>query len=140
MVRIGGVGCLLNLKWIVEICEQIEELLDFRHNDQHAGIVASLSFRQTRVPAIDPAMRLGLNSQTAIKDKAALVLKSSEGNWALLVDQVGEICPFDRLEVCEIPPLLKASIAEYYTKIELYQEEPMVVLDPDRFYGTAAGV
>jgi len=140
MVRIGGVGCLLNLNWIVEICEQIDLLLDFNHSDQRAGIVGSLSFRQTRIPVVDPTLFLGLDSHVAIGDRTALVLGSSEGNWAFVVDQVVEICPADRLVACEIPLLLKSSVAGYYSKIELFREEPVIVLDPEYFYGSAVGV
>jgi chemotaxis signal transduction protein len=138
MVRIGGVGCLINLTWIVEIREQIADLLDFSHNDPDLGIVGSLSFRQTRIPIIDPTLCLGLRSQTELKDKTALVLKSSEGNWALLVDRVAEICPADRFTVCAIPALLKATVTGFYSQIMLFQGEPMVVLEPDLFYGSSA--
>jgi chemotaxis signal transduction protein len=140
MVRIGEIGYLIDLVWVVEIREQIGDQLDVRHRVASQGIAGALSFRQTRIPAIDPASRLALASQVAMKDKTALVLKSSEGNWALLVDRVEGICPADRLVLCQIPPLLKVAAGGYYSEIAILQQEPMVVLDPEQFYGSPAGV
>jgi len=140
IARIGGVGCLLDLSLVVEICEQIGERLDFSRSDLSHGIVGALEFRQTRIPAVDPTLRLELSSQIDEKEKTALVMKSSEGNWAMLVDRVEEICPSDRLVPCIMPPLLKFATREYYSKLELFQNEPMVVLDPEQFYGSSAAV
>ena len=140
MVRIGTVGCLLELTWIVEIRQQISELLDFSHCDPTLGIVGALSFRQTRIPAIDPGLRLAIPSRIALQDRTALVLKSPEGNWALLVDQVGEIYPAEFFTPCVLPRLLQVATQGYYSKLELMQQEPLIVLDPEQFYGSTAVV
>ena len=140
MVRINEVGCLFDLNSVVEIREEIADLLDLRQTDQGSGIVGSLVFRQTRIPVVDPGLHLNLDSNTAPEDRTALVLKSAEGNWALLVDRVEKICPGDRFLSCDIPPLLKAASLGCYLKIGLIQEEPMVVLDSEQFYGSTAEV
>ena len=140
MVRIGEVGCLIDLSSIVEIREEIAELLDLSKNDQRFGIVGAMNFRQTRIPAVDPGLHLNLGLKTAPENRTALILKSPEGNWALLVDRVDKICPHDRLASCDIPPLLKEASLGCYMKIGLIQEEPMVVLNPEQFYGSAVAV
>lgn len=140
IVRIGGVGCLLDLTLVVEIREQIAGFFDFSYSDPELGIVGALNFRQTRIPVVDPCLRLDLNSTTSIEKKIALVLKSSEGNWALLVDRVEGISPADCFIACEIPPLLKTTTQEFYAKLELYRQEPMIVLEPERFYGSSVAV
>ena len=140
VVRIAEVGCLLDLAWVVEIKEEIADLLDYRHADLSQGIIAALNFRQTRVPAVDPSLFLGLCSAVEVENKKALILKSSEGNWALLVDQVVEISTTDRFVPCPIPPLLKVAAQGCYSKLELFCGEPMVVLEPDRIYGSPVAV
>ena len=85
--RLGEVGFVLDLACIVEVCEHIVDTVDFRKTDLDSGIVGSLLFRRTLIPVIDPTLRLELSSSTATGDKVVLVLRSSEGNWALLVDQ-----------------------------------------------------
>ena len=51
-------------------------------------------------------------------------------------EAVEGIVPADKLNPCEIPPLLKGSIAGLYTKISLWQDEPIIHLTPEQFYGS----
>jgi len=135
VTRIGGVGCLLDLDWVVEIRDEIAELLDFRHAEPNHGIIAAFNFRQTWIPAIDPALFLGLDSDVAFKNKTALILKGFEGNWALMVDQMLGIPPGERIAPCEMPPLLRTATRGFYSRLGLFHGEPMVVLEPELFYG-----
>jgi len=136
--RLGETGFLLDLEQVVEICEQLTENFNPSRTDMGQGIVGSLLFRQTQVPVVDPALHLRTHSQLAINQKSALVLKGPEGNWALLVDRVEGITPADKLQKCNIPPLLKSSIDGYYSKVSLLLNEPIVHFDSERYYGLTA--
>ncbi len=133
--RIDDIGFVLDLTRVVEIREQIAGALDLSRTDLERGIVGALTFRQTRIPVIDPAIRLGLSPKTPIKQRVALVLNSPEGNWGLLVDQVGEIGPASKFSSCKMPALLKGTLQKFYSEILLLNDEPMVLFNPDNFYG-----
>jgi len=139
-VRIGKVGCLLELTVVVEILEQIGSLLDFTRSDLDQGIIAALTFRQTRIPLINPELFLDIDSPRPSREKTALVLRSSEGNWGLLVDAVVGVCSDEQLQPVSLPALCRVAAMNYYTQVRLYQNEPYVVLEPSRFYGPAAEV
>ncbi|MCK4622508.1 MAG: chemotaxis protein CheW [Desulfuromonadales bacterium] len=134
--RLGEIGFVLDLACIVEICEQIVDAVDLRKTDLDSGIVGSLLFRQTLIPVIDPTLRLELSSSIATRDRVALVLRSSEGNWALLVDQVAGVCSSERFQPCELPPLLKQTVNRCFSQVELLDNEPMIIFEPERYYGS----
>ncbi len=135
--RLNDIGFILDLTRVVEVREQIDDALDMSRSDLERGIVGALSFRQTRIPVVDPAIRLGLVMTTPFKNRIALVLNSPEGNWGLLVDQLGEICPATKFSCCEIPALLKRTLQNYYSEIVLSAGEPLIQFRPDDFYGAA---
>ncbi|MCK4691443.1 MAG: chemotaxis protein CheW [Desulfuromonadales bacterium] len=134
--RLGEVGFVLDLASIIEICEQIVDAVDPGKADLDSGIVGSLLFRQTLIPVIDPTLRLELSSSTAIRDRVALVLRSSEGNWALLVDKVDGVYSSERFQPCELPPLLKQTVNRCFSQVELLDNEPMIIFEPERYYGS----
>lgn len=134
--RLGETGFLLDLAWVVEICEQPVEHFDASRTDLEQGIVGAFYFRQTHIPVIDPALSLNIQSQLALKDKVVLILGGREGNWALLVDRVDEISPSTQFQACEIPPLLKKSIAGYYSQVSLLMNEPLICFEPEYYYGS----
>ena len=136
--RLGEVGFLLEVTDVVEVVDQIEEILDPARSDIGRGIISALRFRQTWIPAVDPTLKLDISSAVRLKDKVAVVLCSSEGNWALLVDQVNLLSVADRFQPCEIPFLLKVAAMSFYSQIKLFHNEPMIVFEPERFYGSFA--
>ena len=138
--RLGGVGFLLELADVVEVVDQITEDLDPSRSVIGQGIVSALKFRQTWIPAIDPTLRLDIFSTVKLKDKVAVVLHSSEGNWALLVDQVEELSAAENFQPCEIPFLLKVAAMGFYSQIKLLQDEPMIVFEPERYYGSTTAL
>ncbi len=135
--RLGGVAFSLDLCFVVEICEPVAGLLDFSCPDLKVGIVGSLAFRNTRVPAIDPALGLDLTATLPLSGRTALLLTSPEGNWALLIDRVEEICSVDRFQSLALPPLLSGAVSAYYSQVELLGSEPVVCFKPERFYATS---
>ncbi len=135
--RLGSVGFILDLSFVVEIREQVVDLLDSTYRDLDAGIVGALDFRHTWVPAIDPAIRFDLSSALPLSAKTALILTSPEGNWALLVDRAQEISLAGRLQPCEMPAILRVAVSDYYAQIDLLDNEPLVRFEPERFYGAA---
>ena len=137
--RLGAVGFYLDLSSVVEIREQVAELLDLTQSDLAAGIVGALEFRNTWVPAIDPAIRFDLTSVLPLSARTAVILSSPEGNWALLVDRAEEISPANRFQPCEIPPLLRVAVSNYYSQVELFDNEPLVRFEAERFYGSSGG-
>lgn len=138
--HLGETRFLLDLDQVVEICEQLTESFNPGQTDMGQGIVGSLHFRQTQIPVVDPALHLRTHSQLAITKKSALVLKGAEGNWALLVDRVAEIVPTNKLQTCEIPPLLRNAIAGYYQQVSLLFNEPMIHFEPEQYYGSVSVV
>lgn len=133
--RLGGVGFLLDLDLLVEICEQLADGFNPTYSDLEQGIVGALQFRRTQVPVVDPALLLGIKSELRFSEKRALILKGTEGNWALLVDRVEEISSADRFVSCELPLLLKKSVSRGYTRVSLLAGEPMVHFETEYFYG-----
>ncbi len=136
--RLGGVGFLLKLVDVVEVVTQITDALDPGRSVIGQGIVSALRFRQTWIPAVDPALRLDILSAVELQDKVAVILRGSEGNWALLVDRVEELSSIDKFQPCEIPFLLKVAAMGFYSQIHLLDDEPMIVFEPERYYGSAA--
>ena len=136
--RLGGVGFLLEVTDVVEVVEQIEAILDPARSDIGRGIVSALQFRQTWIPVVDPTLKLDISSAVKLKDKVAVILCSTEGNWALLVDQVNLLSATDCFQPCEIPFLLKVAAMSFYSQIKLFHNEPMIVFEPERFYGSLA--
>ncbi|MCW8859500.1 MAG: chemotaxis protein CheW [Deltaproteobacteria bacterium] len=134
--RLGGIGFLLDLDHVVEVVEQIAEILDPSRSDIGRGIVSALKFRKTWIPVVDPALKLGLISSVKIKEKTALVLQGIEGNWAILVDQVVELSSGEHLRLCDTPFLLKVSAMGCYSELLLLNNEPLVVFEPERHYGS----
>ena len=136
--RLAEMGFLLEVADVVEVIEQIAENLDPGRSDIGRGIVSALQFRQTWIPAIDPTLRLDISSTVKLKDKVAVILCSSEGNWALLVDQVDLLSLADNFQSCEIPFLLKVATKSFYSQVNLLHGEPLIVFEPEHFYGTIA--
>lgn len=138
--RLGETGFLLELGEVVEVVEQIAGALDSSRSDIGRGIISALRFRQTWIPVVDPASKLDICSEVKLQDKIAIVLHGSEGNWALLVDQVDELSAAENFQPCEIPFLLRVAAMGFYSQIKLLSNEPMVVFEPERYYGSTAAL
>ena len=136
--RLGGVGFLQDVVDVVEVVEHIAENLDHGRSDIGQGIIAALQFRQAWIPVVDPTLKFDIYSAVKLKDKVAVVLCSSEGNWALLVDEIELLSIGDTFQSCEIPYLLKVAAMGSYSQVKLFHNEPMIVFEPERFYGSAA--
>ncbi|MBN1957991.1 MAG: chemotaxis protein CheW [Desulfuromonadales bacterium] len=136
--QLGRIGFLLDLTHVVEVVDPVQGLFDPGRSDIAQGIVAALRFRQTWIPAVDPALKLGLSAQKKIVARAAIVLHGHEGNWAVLADSVTELSFADQLIPCDIPFLLKVSAMGYYSQVFLLNNEPWVVFDPEDYYGASA--
>ncbi len=136
--RLGGIGFLLDLAEVVEVVEQITDALDPSRSDIGRGIVSALQFRQTWIPVVDPALKLDISSTVDLKKKTAVILRGTEGNWALLVDQVDKLSASENFQPCAIPFLLKVAALGFYSQIQLLHDEPMIVFEPERYYGSAA--
>lgn len=137
--RLGGIGFFLDLSFVVEGVEQIGGRLDAARSDIGRSIVSAFYFRQTWIPAVDPALKFGLSSSVKIKDRVAIVLRGPEGNWAILVDKIEDLSTTDEMIPCEIPFLLKISALNCYSELMLLHNEPYVGFDINRFYDTVPG-
>ena len=133
--RLGEIGFSLDLSFVVEICEQVADLLDTQYADPSVGIVGALEFRNASLPAIDPALGFALTSSGPLSGKLALILTGPEGNWALLVDQIDGISPADKFQPLEMSPLLRSTTSNYYSQVQLLEDEPLVCFVPEIFYG-----
>lgn len=136
--RLGEIGFLLDLADVVEVVEQIADDLDPARSDIGRGIVSALRFRRTWIPVVDPALKLDILSPVKLRDKTVIVLHGSEGNWALLVDQINKLTAAESFQPCEIPFLLKIATMGFYSQIQLLHDEPMIVFESERFYGSAS--
>ena len=136
LFRLGDLVFFLDLDNVVEVVEQVNERLDPGRSDLGQGIVSALEFRQTWIPVIDPALRLNILALEKIRDRAAIIVQGSEGNWALLVDQVLDLISRRNCVICPIPELLKVSSVGYYAELLLCAGRPVVVFEPERYYGT----
>lgn len=138
--RLGKVGFLLTLTDVVEVVDEIAKKIDPGRSDISQGIVSALQFRQTWIPAIDPALILDIPSATKLSEKKAIIVRSPEGNWALLVDRIDKLSAAEKMTPCEIPSLLKVTAMGFYSQIKLLNQEPMVVFEPELYYGSAVAV
>lgn len=134
--RLGEIGFLLDLADVVEIVDQIADALDPSRSDIGRGIVSALLFRQTWIPVVDPTLKLDIFSTVKLKEKTVVVLQSTEGNWALLVDRVNKLSAAEDFQPGEIPLLLKVATLGFYSQIKLLDNEPMIVFEPERYYGS----
>lgn len=133
--QLGDLVFFLDLGSIVEVVERVSECLDPGRSDLGQGIVSALEFRQTWIPVIDPALRLNILALEKIPDRSAIIVQGSEGNWALLVDRVVELVTRAACTPCPIPDLLKVSSMGYYSELLLYGNKPVVVFEPELYYG-----
>ncbi|SEA54839.1 CheW-like domain-containing protein [Desulfuromusa kysingii] len=136
--RLGRMGFLLELTDVVEVVDQIKNDIDPGRSDMRQGIVSALKFRKSWIPAVDPALILDISSTLRLQDKVAVILRGFEGNWALLVDQADELFAAESFKPCEIPFLLKTSATGFYSQIKLLNQEPVIVFEPERYYGSSA--
>jgi len=132
---LAGIRFVIDLDHVVEVLEQLSGRLDSQRSDLRHGIVAALTFRHTAIPLIDPTLMLGLVSAIPFAERSALVLRSSEGNWALLVDRVEGLAAAESFNKAAIPPLLKASADFANIEVMLAEGVPFVIFEPERFYG-----
>lgn len=132
---LAGIRFVIDLDHVVEVLEQLAGRLDPQRSDLRHGIVAALTFRHTTIPLIDPTLMLGLVSAFPLTERSALVLRGSEGNWALLVDRVEGLASADNFNNATIPPLLKASADFANIEVKLADGVPFVIFEPERFYG-----
>lgn len=137
--HLAGIAFIVGLDEIVEVVEDLQGLLDFKRRDLGQGIVCALSFRRAWIPAIDPALKLGLVHAAPLPERVALVLNSAEGVWALLADRIGNLVAPARLTPCAIPPLLAKVPGLPYSRILLAEGVPLVAFEPQRFYGFNPG-
>ena len=135
--RLGKIGFVLELSAVVEIVEHLAEDLDSSCSDLGRGIVSALSFRQALIPVIDPTIKLNIISPLNLKNKIAIVLWSSEGNWALVVDKIEKMVNANSFQACEVPHLLRIATTGFFYQVNLFAGEPLVVFDPDSYYGAA---
>ncbi|RLB73610.1 MAG: hypothetical protein DRH06_00840 [Deltaproteobacteria bacterium] len=136
--RLGEIRFLLDLADVVEVVDQIADALDPSRSDIGQGIISALQFRHTWIPVVDPTLKLDIFSTVKLKEKIAVILRGTEGNWALLVDQVDELSGAENFQPCVIPFLLKVSAMGFYSQIRLLHNEPMIVFEPERYYGSTA--
>ncbi|WP_321372283.1 chemotaxis protein CheW [uncultured Desulfuromusa sp.] len=134
--RLGKIGFLLELTDVVEVVDQIAKNIDPGRSDINQGIISALQFRQAWIPAVDPALILDISSTIKLQNKVAVILRGFEGNWALLVDRADELYAAESFTPCEIPFLLKTSATGFYSQIKLLNQEPVIVFEPERYYGS----
>ena len=132
--RLGKIGFLLDLAAIVEIVEDVENSLDSSCSDVGRGIVSAMCFRSALIPVVDPSFKLEVSTTVKLSEKIAIVLHGTEGNWAILVDQIGDVVEVSKFKTCEFPFLFRASAAGYYSQIMLYNDDPYVVYEPEHSY------
>lgn len=131
----GSIGFCLNLDDLVEIREKVADSLDPAQADPSRQVVGGLSFRRTMIPVVDLAGPLKLPRSAK---ETALVLGSSEGNWALLVDRVEGFVPSSELQDRPVPRLLQSADEMYFSEVSLYQGRPFVRLDLSACYARAS--
>lgn len=132
---LADIRFVLDLDHVVEVLEQLSGRLDVQRSDLRQGIVAALEFRHTAIPVIDPTLSLGLVSAIGLNQRTALVLRGSEGNWAILVDRVEGLAPGTLFSRAHVPALLRAAPGCDDIQVLLVEDAPLMVFEPERFYG-----
>ncbi len=131
LFRIGTVGFYVDLGALVEIREQVTEQVDYGQVDPQLSVTGALAFRRTMIPVIDLSERLGLES--GLTD-TALVLHSSEGNWALLVDRVEGFCSVPEMVDHPLPQLLQAPGWRCFHQLAIFNGAPFLRLELSSCY------
>lgn len=132
---LSDIRFVLDLDHVVEVLEQLTGRLDTQRRDLRQGIVAALEFRHTTIPVIDPTHQLGLVSDIDFSQRTAVVLRGSEGNWAILVDRVEGLAPLTRFSRAHVPALLQATPGFADVQVLLAEDAPLMVFEPEYFYG-----
>lgn len=135
LFRIGAVGFCLDFRDLVEIREPVAGLIDVDQEDPAQAILGALPFRQTLIPAIDLSGRLNIDSGEL---ETALVLRSSEGNWALLAEKIEGVCPTAEMLDLELPRLLRPEGWSCFRRIALHDGAPFLCLELPVCYGGGA--
>ncbi len=136
LFRIGAIGFCVRLDELIEIREEVTDLIAVELADQDHFIAGSLVFRNAHIPALDLAGRLGLERQST---DTALVLGSSEGNWALLVDRVEGFFPETELLERPLPRFLQTEGWTCFHQVALHHGHPYLCLDLAACYAGGPG-
>lgn len=132
---LAGIRFVLDLDHVVEVLEQQSGRLDVQRSDLRQGIVAALEFRHTAIPVIDPTLSLGLVSDIGMSQRSILVLRGSEGNWAILADRIEGLAPGTLFSRAHVPALLRAAPGWADIQVLLLEDAPLMVFEPERYYG-----
>lgn len=135
LFRIGEVGFSINLEELVEVCEQVAGRIDPSRVDPERHVIGALPFRRTLIPVVDLAQRLAIDLN---KPAAALVLSSSEGNWALPVSQVLGFVSAAEVTDQNLPRLLQADGWRCFDQLCLYDGQPYLKLQVGGCYAGGA--
>lgn len=136
LFAISDLSFCLDLRELVEICEDIEVLTGPHPSDFGHAVPRAMVFRRTQIPLVDLRSRLGLVAAPSTRKALnALVLSSSEGNWALLIDEVEGFQPTVSMQDLDLPPMLIAPGWRCFKQIALYQARPFIKLDLQACYG-----
>jgi chemotaxis signal transduction protein len=133
---LGGLGFCLDLHELVEICEDVEVLTEPHLQDLERAVCGGMLFRRTTIPVVDLRSRLGLVVDPEARPPGnALILRSAEGNWALLVEKIEGFQPLAGMQDLDLPPMLVAQGWRCFRQIALHKSRPFIKLDLQACYG-----
>lgn len=89
------------------------------------------------IPVVDMRRRIGLPVTDVTPDTRIVVLTTTEGWIAAIVDAVHEVASVPSTTVSAPPPLFRGLSAEFVSGIAKVREELVVVLDVDRVLTSA---
>lgn len=128
--RLGGIGFSLPVNLLVEIVELEKKPQVSRKKDAPSWPV--VDFRGESIPVIDIAATFNLSTPT--KDSLTmLVLHGELGRWGTLVHEVEGIRPRSEFAEKGLSPLFSLAGETLYDKIDIWRDEPLIQLEPDRF-------
>ena len=129
--RLDGIGFSLSVNLLVEIVELDGKPKLSRKKD--APPWPQAEFRGEMIPVVDIAECVGIKGKPRAGAFTMLVLHGEIGLWGALVHTVEGIRPNGEFEERTLSPLFSLGGASLYDSVDIWREEPLIQLAPDRF-------
>lgn len=129
--RLDGIGFSLSVNLLVEIVELDKKPRVSRKKD--APPWPQVDFRGEPIPVVDIAKRFDLNPSPDGDSQAMLVLHGELGRWGALVHTIEGIRPNGEFSERSLSPLFSLGGDTLYDSIDVWRDEPLIRLEPDRF-------
>lgn len=126
--RIAGVGFSLAVDSLMVINEAGAVDIDTSPADHEHGLVGLVAFRDDAIRVLDVRKLLGLPSSA--NDSVLLIVLGTDGAWAFSVENIIKVALANEFLSCDAPALLLGNDRRPFSRIDIWNNEPLVCFEP----------